>query len=352
MKKIFVLLPAHRDAAQHAQEFAADLAADESPWGFSKAANRGYQVKFSAGKSRSLLERLVRRLTGFDLIHAWRERRNMAKADIILTHTENEYLAAAFVLRLCNIKPPRLQGNTLWMFNEWSQLDMFRKAIVRYCFPRVDVLTCNAVPNVAGGKTIITKPVVYVPYGISTESFPLIEPVLRLTGPILAVGNDKSRDWGAIELAAKANPKMPVRIASSVAPKTLSALNNVALAATHGVTETRDLYDDARMVVVPVYENWHASGITVILEAVARAAPVVAADEGGLREYFSGKEILLYGPLCTYKNLNEAISACLESPDEALERARKAQARFLSSSYDSQSFVDRLLQSIYANPEA
>ncbi len=51
--------------------------------------------------------------------------------------------------------------------------------------------------------------------------------------------------------------------------------------------ELRDLYTTASVVVIPTRPNLHASGMTVALEALATARPVVVTDTPGMHQYVS-----------------------------------------------------------------
>ncbi len=51
------------------------------------------------------------------------------------------------------------------------------------------------------------------------------------------------------------------------------------------------MFDWADLVVVPLKPNLHASGITVIEEAVILGLPVICSHAGGLEAYFSAEEV-------------------------------------------------------------
>ncbi|MCW2317308.1 glycosyltransferase involved in cell wall biosynthesis [Rhodoblastus acidophilus] len=264
--------------------------------GFGHLQRFGHAVTFSPGRRRSLFERLVRKLVGFDAIHGLINRRAIGQADVVLTHTEEEYLAAALAARLFRLNKPIIVGNTLWLFHQWPRLPFWRRWLARRLIERVDLLTCNALPNVAAAAALGLAPVRYVPYGISLDSFAPVEPTLRAGDMIAAIGNDQARDWKAVREVALQNPDLRLRVASRFAHSNLAGLPHVEIRPTHGVAETNAVYDAARMTLVCVKDNRHASGITVLLEAVARGAPVVCADQGGLGDYFSGDELWFYGP--------------------------------------------------------
>ena len=343
MADLFVLLPAHLDARRYFDEFRRGKSADSSPWGFAHAEKFGHTVSFSPGRATGLFERAVRRIVGFELCHAWVNRKSLVSADVILTHTEREYLAAAFVLRLFSARRPILQGNTLWLFDEWKKSPFWRRGLTRFFLRRIDVLTCNATPNVERGRSLGFFPVRYIPYGISTDSFPVAEPRTRSGNLIASIGNDRSRNWRDVQVVATKCPDIRIRVASPSALSVFDGVANIEVRAADGVSEVVEILDRARLSLVCVSENCHASGITVVLEAVARGTPVVCAAEGGLAAYFDDDELWFYGEAREHKTAVEAVSACLANADLAKRRAQRAQDRFLKDGYDSVSFIRRLL---------
>lgn len=343
MARFLAFLPPHFDAVQYEQRFRAGLSADSSPWGFAHAAALGHDVTFTRGRTKSFPERVVLKLLGCEFWHAWVHRRELAAADGIFTHTEREFLAAAAVLRIIGARRPVLQGNMLWLFYEFAERSWLQRWFARWAMARVDLRTCNAAPNGAAGRALGLGDFSFVPYGISTDSFPITPPIERKGSLIASIGTDRARDWQALIDMAKAMPEMQFRIASQDPKLDLVALNNVEIRPTNGVTETNALYDEASLVAVPLLANFHASGITVMLEAVARGVPVVCGRQGGVDDYFTPEEVWYYGENCEFGTLAEATRACLANPAEARARAERAQRAFVERRFDSVGFIERVV---------
>jgi hypothetical protein len=139
MANLFVLLPAHFDPVKYREDFEAGLAADSSSWGFAHAAKFGHSVRFSPGGPTHLARQVLRRLFAFDMWNALANWRTVKSADYVLTHTEKEFLSAALVLRLSRTRKPVLQGNVLWLFHEFPQHPVWRRALLRWLINRVDI---------------------------------------------------------------------------------------------------------------------------------------------------------------------------------------------------------------------
>jgi glycosyltransferase involved in cell wall biosynthesis len=102
-------------------------------------------------------------------------------------------------------------------------------------------------------------------------------------------------------------------------------------------------YAEATLVCVPLKRNGHASGITVIQEAVLAGVPVVASDTGGLTSYFSGSEVR-YVPPGDVSALRDALLAVAKDPVAAREMAVRAQARLTGGSLGAEAYVRRHVQ--------
>jgi glycosyltransferase involved in cell wall biosynthesis len=99
------------------------------------------------------------------------------------------------------------------------------------------------------------------------------------------------RDWDTIVEAVRNWPESELRIASKKINKCSTWPDNILIRRPETSGELRDLYDWADVMVVALKHNLHASGITVIAEAVLWGLPVISTDTGGLRAYFSQDEI-------------------------------------------------------------
>jgi hypothetical protein len=165
---------------------------------------------------------------------------------------------------------------------------------------QADLVTVLSTENLKLARHIAPDvPSEMVPFGVSLESFPIQPPSGRSPEGsirIFAPGNDMHRDWTTLTDAVRKDPRLEARVSSRYFPaELLSATTRLELWPTSGLRQVHDLYRWADVVVVPLQQNAHASGITVILEAIASGKAVVCSDTGGLRDYFSEEEVL-YAP--------------------------------------------------------
>ncbi|MBU9275991.1 glycosyltransferase [Burkholderia gladioli] len=304
---------------------------DATPYGYGRAEAMQCHVRFSAagreGRLGKLLRLGLRAVIGFDLLHAWRNRDAIRVADVVWTHTESQYLAVAAVGLLIG-KRVRLIGQSVWLVDRWRGLWWPHKWLFRRLIARVDVLSFLSPENAALARQLFPHArVEFLPFGIPAERRQ--PPRCRVDGPIrvLALGNDRHRDWATLIEAVRDVAGIELTILSGTVPAGLaSGARNVEIRLARSHQELSAAFEAATLVCVPLRRNLHASGITVIQEVVLSGLPVIATDIGGLSAYFSADE-LRYVPMGEAAALREAIVEVAGDPAAALARATRAQAR-------------------------
>src|SRR5579875_3828163 len=257
------------DAARYRERYRRGEVPDETPYGFHHAESIGWRVVFSEDHAESGLVRVVRkaltRLLGFDFVHASRNRRAIAAADIVWTMEEVQFLAVCALPSVVpGMKQPRLIAQTVWLFNEWSGYSRLRRAMLRNLLLRADLLTFHSERYVPVVRELVpgSRPRL-LPFGISLDSFPWTEPLVERHAPlrILSMGSDATRDWTTL-LAAFGNDERfeVVVICGWLDDETVSRYSNLRAPRNPSMAEVGNLYAWAGVVGVPVVENLY-SGI-------------------------------------------------------------------------------------------
>lgn len=321
---------------------------ESSPYGYHRAEHHGVRVAFSRdaaeGPLVGLTRKAIRMVLGFDLLHAWRNRRAILAADVVWTHTESQHLGVAAVLGIIRRRSdaaPRLLAQSVWLFDRWDRLSRFRRALYRRLIRHADVLTVHSTANGSKARSLFPDSrVEVVPFGICTDD--MVEPgVRRPDGVIrvLAVGNDRHRDWPTLLEALGGTESVELRIVSQTVDR--SRVGRYPQAEVFPVRENAELielYHWADVVAVPLEPNQHASGITALQEAVIRGVPVIASDTGGLRAYFDDRCVEYVEPLSTVQ-LRSAVLELAKDPERRLRLATAAQSRMGPTGLSSESFV-------------
>jgi glycosyltransferase involved in cell wall biosynthesis len=318
------------------------------PYGYHRAAAMGCSVSYSQDPSESALARLVRlgirAISGFDLIHAWRNFEGMRRADVIWTHTESQFLAILLLFQLrSGARRPKLIAQSVWLFDRWNRFSALRRWLFSRLIRQADILTVHSPENLSVAQRLFPGfRSELVLFGISADE--KIAPALRPKTDslnIVSLGNDPHRDWKLLIDAVSGRQDWRLKIASRrVQPSAIANSTNVEIVSPKTNDELLALYQWADVLVLAIKPNLHASGITVIQEAALRGVPIICSDVGGLRAYFSDAEVRFVPPQ-NAAALREAICALADKPDVRFALAHKAQDRMGPDHLSSESFVRR-----------
>lgn len=308
---------------------------EEQAYGYSRAASDDVKIVYSEDSQENLPQKFVRygarAVLGFDFVHAWRNRKQMLAADVVWTHTESQMLAVLLLFRILRpTQRPKILGQVVWLMDRWRKQPFWRRWFFRFLMKHLDLLTVLSVCNRDDGRQLFPElRIERVHFGIRADDMkPARKTCQGKKLKVLSLGNDEHRDWKTFCAAAEALPDVEFSIASSARAASDAAKNvpNVELVRAKNNSELIGLYSEADIVVVPLQDNRHASGITVVEEAIILGVPVISSDCGGLTDYF-GPDSILYVPAQNPTALAEAISAVRADPAAALQRAEAAQER-------------------------
>jgi glycosyltransferase involved in cell wall biosynthesis len=299
--KVFVQL-AHGTDARQWQARLADgrvLGVNErSPYGYHLAAQWGCDVAFSRDTPESgpmrLWRRGLRRLLGFDAIHAARNEARLRACDVVWTHTECQTLSV-LLMRKWRGGGPRVIGQSIWLFDDWARLAWPLRPLYRWLLRDACVLTVHSPDNLAVARREF--PAVrseLVKFGVGSGT-PLPQRIAHAPAhpcQLISVGNDRDRDWPTLIAAVAGDPRFALTIVCESLPEPLLAgQTNVRRVRPANNDELFALYAQADIAVVPLRANLHASGGTAIQEATLLGLPVAATRAGGLEAYFDDREL-------------------------------------------------------------
>ena len=349
--RVTVLLPRHLDVVAWSQRHARGEVPDATPYGYHHALQQGCSLSFSRATptwpgALGLVDRALRKLLGFDLRHVWANRALLhpGRADVIWTHTEYEHLGVGLLRRL-GVPSAPIVAQSIWLVDEWSRWSGVRRRLVRWLMRDAEAATFHSPLNMVRARELdLGERQVIVDFGISLDSYPIAterpQAVLDGTRPlhVLALGNDRHRDWETLAQALGGRDGVELRIGSSHFPERLAQPNISA----HPMTQAEVVanYGWADLVVVPLHENLHASGLTAVLEATARGVPVVATRAGGLDHYFDDDGIAFCAPHDA-AGLWRALDALVTTPGRRAAQVASAQQRLLSRRFSSEGFATR-----------
>lgn len=159
----------------------------------------------------------------------------------------------------------------------------------------------------------------YVEQGIDTDFFTAAPSGQAEPGLVVSAGNDRHRDHPMLVEAVR-RARLRLGSARLELASRLPVPIEPELGLRHtGLTE-RDvagLYARASVVAVATGPNLHASGLTVALEAMASARPLVVPDDSGIAEYVVPGETALVYRTGDVDSLAAALEQLLAEPDAA-----------------------------------
>jgi glycosyltransferase involved in cell wall biosynthesis len=321
---------------------------DRLPYGYFWAEEDGCTVEYSEDRSENFFGRMLRlslRLVlGFDLVHAWHNRRGIANAEIVWTHTESQHLAVLLLLLLRPLsRRPKVIAQSIWLFDHWHKLSRVRRWFYRRLIARADVLTVHSPENLKRARILFPMcRSELILFGIRGE-WQRVRERRGARRPIrlVSLGNDRHRDWPTLIGAVGGWDDCVLRIASAnVPPALVRTVPNVEIVRPRNNAELIALYDWADIAVVAIKPNLHASGITVLEEATLCGLPVICSDTGGLRAYFSGDEIALVPPL-SQQAIRQRTAALAEDDEARWAMVERARSRIIAGGLTSRRFAQR-----------
>jgi glycosyltransferase involved in cell wall biosynthesis len=309
------------DAVQWQTQHAAGLVPDRFPYGLDWLERHGFELYASppADGVAAFLDGVGRRATGgFEFVEAMRSRARRS-CDAALCWDERTGVPAALRSRLPG-EPDAVFG-VIW----WTEPDA---PIGR----RGRMLAKKALQKAAGVWAMSTAQlgVLERDWGVDAQRLHLLhmgidadfwhanearqEPNL-----VVGAGNDRHRDHPllveAMTRLRRRRPEVRLELVTHQRVSVLPELGKRHPHLTH--PEMRELYGRASVVAVALKPNFHLSGLSVMLEAMACSCPVVVTDSPGLSDYLRNGETGLVVPVGNAEALAKAVEELLVDPDRA-----------------------------------
>lgn len=291
--RVLVVLRRGLDPADWLARFARGETWDRTPYGYDRA-SADFDLSWTIDRPESYISGIIRSAVrgalGFDLVHIWRNRRALESAEAIWTHTEREHLAVAFLKWRSPARyPARSIAQSVWLWDNWPRYSFLRRRFYRMLLGIHDVELVLSRENRefsdrhAPGRTVLRVP--FGTQGVGDDNPRAADG----DGTVLAIGNDRHRDWDLLSEVALAHPELSFVVSSfSREVQTRPWPGNITVSSTGSVRELARLYAQASVAVIPLVHNLHASGCTVAIEAISAGIPLVVSDAGGIDEYVSG----------------------------------------------------------------
>lgn len=339
--RVYVHIFDGKGIEQYKERFQRGLEMNATPYAFHYAEDFGVHLEFSSDTKRGFFGKVIRKLTGFDIAHAWHNIAKIRRSDAIWTMTENESLAIA-ALMACGLAPRKpIVSSSVWMINEWDGIPPLKRKIVGWLSKYVQIMTVQSEKCIAIGQQAFPKSDVSLMYfGINTEAFKWTPvAVEEQDGPIvlLSAGNDRTRDWKTAIDAFGGDDRFQLRIWCHWLDKRLvEGKGNIVLLENLSSQEYLEEIGKADFCLVSMHDNIF-SGLTFALNTIAMGRPLICSDTGGVPTYFSPEEAF-YVPVGDAQAMRDA--ALSADPQERYRRTANAQKAFVERGYSAKDMAE------------
>lgn len=321
MSSVEVFYPSGREVNAWAASHAAGLVPDRWPYGLHQVrSGSGAPVAYSEAKpltASAIVNSLVRTTLG---------RTNVSCRDLVSMAWDEDT-----AIRLFTQRPnAKKYSGVIWATDRILRKDTnIKDAILRRILPRFDglwVLGRAQIDVLQKWLGDDAPPVSFLRFGIDEKFFsPWSYPAKPL---ILSVGRDRDRDsktlFEALEEVMRQRPDVDVAVqtfSSAPTPAGVKVLPMMPHA------ELRSYYKAASVVAVATRPNVHVSGMTVALESMASARPVVISETAGMTDYVeNGTTGLLVRP-GDANAMAHGLLDLLADPDAASEMGRQGRLK-------------------------
>ncbi|GBR48908.1 glycosyltransferase [Gluconobacter roseus] len=317
-------------------------------YGYNRANSSEIKITYSEDiVKENLFQKSVRyaaRLVlGFDFVHVWRNRKNiMAGTDVVWTYNESQTLGVMLLKKIFSAKNIKVIGQSVWLIDKWPR-NKIRQLIYRWLLKDVDVLTFNSKVNSDIAKKMFPhNRIEFTKFGIRCdEMVPYFE---KDVGNIVAVGNDRSRDWATLAACASRMTNINFFLAtqSAAAINIADKHSNMIIAKLKTNNDMASFYEKAILVIVPLDRNNYVSGLTVVEESGVMGVPCIVTDTGGLRDYFTD-DMVYFIPPNDSDALSEAIKILLGNKEKRARMVENIQ-NYMQKSLNSQTYVEEYVK--------
>jgi glycosyltransferase involved in cell wall biosynthesis len=349
--RVYVELPEELDVPVWSERNRVGEVPDQTPYGLHKIARNGAVLAYRRplpGRPLSVLAGKVRgRMGEIEAVHGVLSAVGTERhtADVILCMDERNGIAAA----LAPSGPPVVSG-IAWLEHP-SKVGRAHAALATRAMRRMAAVFTQSpglTPVLAENWGLQPDRVHQVTLGIDAD-FYTPSPWPEQSGLVVSVGDDRMRDHDVLIEAVRhlraggvpAQLELATTLPAELPPE-LGVLHRRRMGA-----RMRDLYSRCSVVAVALRPNVVGSGLTVVLEAMASARPIVVTANPGIEAYVEHGVTGLLVPPGDPVALARAVGVLLADPDRAMAMGRAGRAE-VEARFTTQHMADDLYRVLKA----
>lgn len=329
--RVYVELPQGLDAQEWAQRHARGEAPDRTPYGLERLADHGFRVAFRraplGAMSNWVSGRVDPRLGGSQVLPLLRDRTPALRrgADLLLSMDERTGIPAALTSG-----GTAVVSGVAWLDDPAALPPLQRRTTTAALQRMAGVFTeCSAMKApLMHGFGLASEDVHVIRLGIDPE-FHAPRPPAQGAPMVFSVGDDRMRDHAtvirAVERLRQQFPEIRLELGTTLPVPAAGEWLQVHARRLDG--QVRDFYARCTAVAVALHPNVQGSGLTVVLEAMASARPIIVTDNPGLSDYVVHGETGLLVPPGDPGAMAAALAELLSDPERAAAMGRAGRAR-------------------------
>ncbi|MBC7905690.1 MAG: glycosyltransferase family 4 protein [Rhodospirillaceae bacterium] len=278
--------------------------------------------------------------SGIDPLRAVKLAASLSRFDLVLSVGESSGLVLLFLRRMLGLKIPIVVWDPA-LGGDWRP----REAMLRWALPRYDriLVVGSNQEALAHERYPGAAPTSTIGHWEDTQFYrPMPAPA---KGYVLSVGLDPMRDYAALVEAAR-GMAAPFIIKTNRPMDTDLPPNVRVIRERISYNALRSLYAGASVVVVPLLDAHHASGVNGVLEAYAMGKPVIVSDSTGIRDFVIPNETALVVKPGDVAGLRQAIASVTASPELA-QRLAVAGRQLVETRFSQAAFASRLAAQLW-----
>jgi len=329
LPQIEVIYQAEQDLESWIRRSSLDEVPSRWPYGLHELSTWPASVSAASVAPPGMIPRVVARIVPASLRARWAA--GSEGRHIGITWDENA------ARRMLMLKPHReMFTGVIWLTDMLASDPSSHEGLVRTLHQMDGLWVLNRPQMAALQKLFGTDgpPVSFVPFGVDSTFFsPQSYPDKPM---VLSVGSDRHRDpetlFAALRLVHARRPDAEILVQTR---SDLPAPTGVTKISAVPHSELRELYARSSVIAVATKPNLHASGMTVTLEAMATARPVVISRTVGLEDYMTEGQCGLFSRPEDPQDMSERILELLDDPGRAAQMGQRGreilEAKFTTS---------------------